>query len=102
MSLLSRHFDCCCAVCALIITCLLAFGGYDGVANADIAGPYVADGETLHLWHFDQTSGTTAPDAVPNSPVTLTALYGATIGTTSFAGFGEALSVVGPVNGSSG
>lgn len=63
------------------------------MARAEILGPYTPDGDTLHLWHMNET---TAPvvDAAPNG-TDLTALEnGATLGNESYAGvkgFGTAL-----------
>jgi len=61
-------------------------------SNANIVGPYTADGNTLHLWHMDQT---TVPvlDSVLSGGTNFTVLTnGATLGNASFPGFGTALS----------
>jgi hypothetical protein len=36
------------------------------VSRAGIVGSYPVDGSTLHLWHFDETNGTMAYDALSN------------------------------------
>ena len=58
--------------------------------RADLLGPYTPDPATLHLWHFDDT-GAPAIDAIGTLPLNIVDL-GATLGTTSAAGFGTALS----------
>lgn len=60
------------------------------ILNAAIAGPYVPDANTLHLWQFDEASGTTAASSLASGSFDLTAVNGATLGTTSFTGFGNA------------
>src|SRR6267142_5306925 len=65
-------------------------------SNANIVGPYTADGNTLHLWHMDQT---TVPvlDSVTSGGTNLTSLQnGATLGNASYQGFGSALNTYGP------
>src|SRR5215475_11479612 len=64
--------------------------------KANIVGPYSPDGNTLHLWHMDQN---TVPvlDSVISGGTNFTVLTnGATLGNTSFSGFGTALSAFGP------
>ena len=55
-------------------------------------GPYEPDGQTLHLWHFDDPadSSTVADDTAYN-PMTLTLEGTATLGNPSLEGFGNAL-----------
>ncbi len=61
-------------------------------ARASIVPPYTTDANTLHLWHLDE-SAVPAIDAVANPPgincVNLSA--GATLGNSSYPGFGTAL-----------
>src|SRR5690349_23968820 len=64
--------------------------------NANIVGPYSPDVNTLHLWHMDQS---TVPvlDSVVSGGTNFTVLTnGATLGNSSFSGFGTALSAWGP------
>ena len=64
--------------------------------NANIVGPYTADGNTLHLWHMDQS---TVPvlDSVASGGTNLTSLQnGATLGNASYPGFGSAVNAYGP------
>jgi hypothetical protein len=89
---------------ALAITALAAWAMPLSV-SAYITGPYAVDANTMHLWHLDELSTpaadqahynyvgtyTTKPDA--NQP--LNALFGATpatLGNSSYSGFGTALS----------
>ena len=60
-------------------------------AQALIVGPYSLDASTLHLWHLNEST-VPALDSAPGG-TNLTALGGsATLGNTSSAGFGTALS----------
>jgi hypothetical protein len=52
--------------------------------------PYVVDPNTLHLWHLDDTI-TPAADAVDVSGSLQGLINGATLGNTSYSGFGTAL-----------
>ncbi len=75
-------------------TILSALAAIDCKAN--IVGPYSPDVNTLHLWHMDQT---TVPvlDSVISGGTNFTVLTnGATLGNTSFPGFGTAVSALGP------
>ncbi len=45
-------------------------------SRAGLTGPYPVDGNTLHLWHFDETSGTLAYDALSNQQASLTGWVG--------------------------
>jgi len=47
--------------------------------------PYTPDGDTLHLWHFDDGSSPATP---ATGGVNLVAANGATLGNAAFAGFG--------------
>lgn len=59
-------------------------------AQAAITGPYTADSDTLHLWHFDSAStANTVSDAVGTNR-TLSKQSGATLGNAGFTGFGSA------------
>lgn len=58
-----------------------------GIASASIVGPYTADSDTLHLWHFDNVTGEVADSA---GSIGLNAVSGATLGSASFTGFGNA------------
>jgi hypothetical protein len=69
-------------------------------AAGGIRGPYTVDANTMHLWHLDETDAPAADaahynyqgtPAVPDANLPLQALFGATLGTTSFTGFGTAL-----------
>lgn len=60
-------------------------------ARADIAGPYVPDADTLHLWHLNEPVVPVVD--VGSDGMHLTALRnGATLGSASWPGFGLALS----------
>jgi hypothetical protein len=55
-------------------------------------GPYEADGQTLHLWHFDEAAGsTTIADYTAYTPMTLTLQGNATLGNQSLEGFTTAM-----------
>ena len=59
-------------------------------ARADIIGPYTADANTLHLYHFDEGAGAgTVADSVSSGARMLTA-SGGTQGAAAFSGFGSA------------
>jgi autotransporter-associated beta strand protein len=64
-------------------------------AQAIIVAPYTADANTLHLWHLDE-SAVPAIDAVAIPPGTnlVNLANGATLGASSFAGFGAALNTI--------
>ncbi len=54
-------------------------------------GPYEADGQTLHLWHFDEAAGSgTVVDDTTYTPMNLT-INGATLGIPSYDSFGTAM-----------
>ena len=73
---------------------------FAGGAAADVV-PYTVDSNTLHLWTFDEASGTTLADSGVGIPITMNVLDQATafpgnganavIGQSSFAGFGNAV-----------
>jgi hypothetical protein len=66
----------------------LAAGG----ARAAITGPYTADANTLHLYHLDEVAGSTSAADSSSTPQTMNGvLNGATLGNSSFAGFGTSL-----------
>lgn len=66
--------------------------GTSNIGTAALA-PYSPDVATLHLWHLDEVAAPSADALI--SGTNLTALSGgATLGTTSFAGFGTCLSTV--------
>jgi hypothetical protein len=55
-------------------------------------GPYEADGQTLHLWHFDEASDSnTVSDYAAYTPMTLTLQGNATLGNQSLEGFTTAM-----------
>jgi hypothetical protein len=55
-------------------------------------GPYEADGQTLHLWHFDDPAdGNTVDDYTDYVPMTLTLQGNATLGNPSLEGFGTSM-----------
>lgn len=55
-------------------------------------GPYEADGQTLHLWHFDDPADVnTVADSTDYVPMTLTLQGDATLGNPSLEGFGTAM-----------
>src|ERR1022692_2735301 len=71
-----------------ITASLLAINGFN--VQAVILGPYTPDANTLHLWHLDE-SAVPAVDSAP-SGINLTKLGGtASLGSSSFSGFGNAL-----------
>lgn len=57
--------------------------------QAAIVGPYIADGNTLHLWQFDEASDATSASDSAGS-VALLSGNNATFGNASFSGFGNA------------
>jgi hypothetical protein len=67
--------------------------GVGGVARAAILGPYAtADADTLHLYHFNEAAGsTTVVDSKAGGQNMQGVLNGATLGNTSFPGFGTSL-----------
>jgi autotransporter-associated beta strand protein len=62
-------------------------------AQAVIAGPYTADASTLHLWHLNETA-TPAVDSASGGTNCVGLLNGATLGSASFTGFGNALNTL--------
>ena len=77
--------------------------GLPSTASAGISGPYSVDSNTMHLWHLDEGTTPAADQAhynyvgtftnKPDANQPLNALIGnATLGNTSFTGFGTALS----------
>src|SRR5258708_3667973 len=46
--------------------------GMCGVSRAGLAGPYAVDGNTLHLWHFDETVAT--PSNAPTNALAFDAV----------------------------
>ncbi len=82
--------------------------GLSGAASAAIVGPYVADGNTLMLYHFDEASGASDPGNPIVNHGTEGAAYNLTstggpdgrdniggggYGATAYAGFGSAFDV---------
>jgi hypothetical protein len=62
-----------------------------GAAEAAVVGPYVGpDSGTLHLWQFDEVDNTSSTTAATVGGVALNKGSGATLGSTSFSGFGNA------------
>src|SRR5437762_2487782 len=59
-------------------------------ARAVILGPYSPDSATLHLWHLDETVVPAVDSAAGGTNLTCL-INGATLGSASFAGFGNAL-----------
>src|SRR5438105_1043310 len=59
-------------------------------ARAVILGPYSPDSATLHLWHLDETVVPAVDSAAGGTNLTCLT-NGATLGSASFAGFGNAL-----------
>ncbi len=61
-----------------------------GVAQADILGPYTADGNTMHLWHFDEPSGVYDAEEAPGvvgAPFSLDgSAWAGSMGDASYAG----------------
>lgn len=63
-------------------------------AHASVFGPYTTDADTLHLWHLDELAAPSV-DAAPGTGTNLINLAnGATLGTSSFSGFGTALNTI--------
>lgn len=63
-------------------------------ARALVVGPYTTDAATLHLWHLDELAAPSV-DAAPGTGTNLINLAnGATLGTSSFSGFGTALNTI--------
>ena len=55
-------------------------------------GPYEADGQTLHLWHFDEAADSnTVTDYTAYTPMTLTLQGNSTLGNQSLEGFTTAM-----------
>jgi len=55
-------------------------------------GPYEADGQTLHLWHFDEAADSNiVTDYTAYTPMTLTLQGNATLGNQSLEGFATAM-----------
>ncbi len=69
---------------------LIALGVGVNSAEATIIGPYTADANTLHLYHFDEDSGAVV-DSGNGTTRNLTVGAQATQGVSAFAGFGKAL-----------
>jgi len=68
-------------------------------AKAEITGPYTSDANTLHLWHLDEADpGPAQPAAGITGSFDLDPVNGATLGNTSFAGFGTAADTNGGSN----
>ena len=68
---------------------LLVTSSLCGSAFGDLAGPYTADGNTLHLWHFDEAvPGPVTPDSGVTGSFNLVPSNGAFLGAMGFAGFG--------------
>ncbi len=53
-------------------------------SQAGLVGPYPVDGNTLHLWHFDETNGALALDAVNSNPQTTPMVLSNTPGMNAF------------------
>jgi hypothetical protein len=67
---------------------------------SNIAGPYSADADTLHLWHLDEV-GMPCLDSATSSNLNLSGLLnGATLANTSYLGFGTCLNTLGPYGSS--
>ena len=76
----------CCYINMIVtISVMIASAVCGGTVN-----PYVADAETLHLWHFDG-SASPAVDSAGSENLTLNG--GASLGSTAFNGFGTAMDV---------
>jgi hypothetical protein len=73
----------------IIITAGITIALLAGSGQGVVSGPYVADPNTLHLYHFDGD----AEDAVSGGSVNLILAYGATVTESSYAdpNFGSAL-----------
>jgi hypothetical protein len=82
---------------AVVAATALAFPVF---TQAGLQIPYATDSSTLHLWHLDETSGTSGADAVTANSITLTNLgiptggpfTNTTFGATAFSGLGTAVS----------
>ena len=63
-------------------------------ARAVIVGPYQTDSNTLHLWHLDEAAVPCIDSAAPTTGATncVKLLNHATLGNSSYTGFGNALS----------
>lgn len=72
------------ALLTVVVVLLASAGG----ASAAVLGSYVADGDTLHLYHFDEPSGTTGFDAAGSSDL---AIQGGTVNAGALPGFGASL-----------
>jgi hypothetical protein len=59
-------------------------------AGASISGPYAPDADTLNLWHLDESSSPVL-NSVSGGQAMQGLLNNATLGNTSFGGFGTAL-----------
>ena len=62
-------------------------------AKVQALTPYTPDAHTLHLWHLDETAAPCVDSTVGGTNLTILA-NGATLGDTSFAGFGNCLNTV--------
>lgn len=60
------------------------------IAQAAAVGPYPVDAQTLHLWHFDASSGSNVLDMATVNPLNLPLVNGATL-VLSADGYGNAL-----------
>ncbi|MCE5326864.1 MAG: LamG domain-containing protein [Planctomycetaceae bacterium] len=70
-------------------------------AGAAVLGPYTADANTLHLYHFNETSIASFADSGSGTAVSLTSNKG-TAGVSAYSGFGTAFDIeTGGVNPSS-
>ena len=80
------------------IWCIAALMLFASFAQAFIVGPYTANSDTLHLWHLDEAAVPAIDSAA--SGINLSFLNtGATLGSASFTGFGNALNTgVGTTN----
>ncbi len=84
---MSRHARIPCTT--LLALCILSG---PGISRAGIVGPYQVDDMTLHLWHLDESTGSTSvADAGVTQPLPLSIVGTATLGQPSFAGFGTAI-----------
>jgi autotransporter-associated beta strand protein len=83
----NRFFPINFVLCA-VITLLWA-----GQTQAEILGPYPVDANTLHLWHLDEAAVPSA-DGVVAGTNCVGLLNGATLGTPSYSGFGNAVNTV--------
>jgi len=71
-------------------TALAASAMLAGSASAAIVGPYSSDANTLHLWQFNEADNTATTTAATVGGVALNKANDATLGNTSFSGFGNA------------